>query len=243
MSIRLGVAGILAAVAIVRPDEARAQKTVVGPTGNVIRYLGDTIWIERDTTVRRTIYRGDTVIRASWLNDRLRTTETFVLRGDQAVLIELSDSAGKAVEFKAPPRPLPVMIATMDRRMLESELRMDELRSRIAFAGDQMEPPVAPDPARTYRLSETKTLLHHRDTVSIIRSCAALQQTDTTVYLLFGRDSVRRVAPSPRSFGSAMAYALVGDMRSALATQLVATNSVALPADLPRVGNGCGSPR
>lgn len=243
MSIRLGVAWVLAAVAITLPDCAAAQKTVVGMTGTMIRYAGDTIWVERDTTVRRTIYRGDTVIRASWLNDRLRTTETFIVRGDQAVLIELSDSAGKTVEFKTPPRPLPAMIATMDRRMLESELRMDGLRSLIAQVSDQMEPPVAPDPARTYRLSETRTLVHHRDTVSIIRSCAALQHTDTTVYLLVGRDSVRRIAPSPRSFGSAMAYALVGDMRSALVTQLAATNSAALPADLPHVSNGCGSPR
>jgi hypothetical protein len=242
MSIRLG-AWIVAAAAMAVPDGAHAQKTVVGVTGNVIRYLGDTIWVERDTTLRRTIYRGDTVTRASWLNDRLRTTETFVLRGDQALLIEFRDSTGNAVEFKAPLRPLPAMIATMDRRMLESELRMDDLRSRIGHAGDAMEPPVAPDPARTYRLSETRTLLHHRDTISITRNCSALRQTDTTVYLVFGWDSVRRVAPSPRSFGSAMAYALVGDMRTALVAELAATNTVALPPDLPRPGNGCGSPR
>lgn len=177
-----------------------------------------------------------------WLNGHLRSTETFVVRGDEALLIELRDSVGTAVESKAPPRPLPAMIATMGRRMVESELRTEGLLPRIALPGNPMEPAVAPDPARTYHLSDTRMLVHHRDTVSVIRSCPALHQIDTTLYVLFGRDSVRRLAPSPRSFGSVMVYALFGDMRSALASQLAATRSAPV-TDLPRLNNGCGPSR
>lgn len=243
MTVRFAVACAILTVAIGLPARTDAQKSIVGLTGTVLRYHGDTIWVERDTTVRRTIYHGDTVIRASWVNDRLRTTEVFVVRGDEALMVEFRDSTGKLAELKAPPRPLPASIATMDRRMLEGEIRMDDLRSRVPRLDDLMEPPVAPDPARTYRLSDTKTIVQHRDTVSVIRSCPALRQVDTSIYVLFGRDSVRRVTPAPRSFGRAMAYALVGDMRSALVSEVAATRSPTVPADLPRVSNGCGSPR
>src|SRR5262245_15566709 len=72
--------------------QAQAPVELVTRLGVVWRYLGDTIWYQRDTTARRSIYRGDTVFETESVNGQLRYARTYVLRRDGATLVASTDS-------------------------------------------------------------------------------------------------------------------------------------------------------
>jgi hypothetical protein len=80
-----------------------AQTTIIGGTGSIFRYHGDTIRLERDTTVTITIYRGDTVLTSSSVNGALRYEVSYVVRGDSAWVIDVRTANG-AVPARLPRR-------------------------------------------------------------------------------------------------------------------------------------------
>jgi hypothetical protein len=82
-------------------------------------------------------------------------------------------------------------------------------------------------------------MTQHRDTVRYIRGCAAVGHADTTVFLLFARDSVKRLSTDPRMFGEAMVLSLVGHMRSALLQQSNASRSPDVVRALPKLPEQC----
>src|SRR5262245_61078464 len=67
-------------------SQLAAQTTVPGGRGLEMRYHGDTIWRIRDTTVTRSVFRGDTLRRVFYSNGVLQYTNTYVQKGDNAIL-------------------------------------------------------------------------------------------------------------------------------------------------------------
>jgi hypothetical protein len=239
LSIRcLARASLLAAlVAQVRVQALHAQKTVIGLTGSIYRYHGDTIWMEKDSTVIRSITSGDTVANRTEVNDRLMYEMVTVVHGDSARVIQMTRRDGTAAPMPAEGMSVPVAAVTF----LQSALQM-ESRSASIGAGralERMTPPASPDPAREYVVSPASRIAQHRDTVWVIRGCPA-ERRDTTTFLLFGTDSTRRLTPPQRTFGQGMVQSLLGEMRSALIRDMVSSTSMFTPPpDLPKAPPTC----
>ena len=126
--------------------------------------------------------------------------------------------------------------------MLEMELRSQESRQRLAALRsfrDPMQPPDLPDAVTTYAVSPAVRMTQHRDTVRYIRGCVELGRVDTTTFLMFAADSVRRLSPPARTFGPAMANSLVAHMRSALGQSFLAAQHPDALKDLPKVSDPC----
>jgi hypothetical protein len=235
----MSVARFVFIAAVSMPAIAGAQQSVTDQVGSIYRYRGDTIWVERDTSVTRVVYRGDTVTKTMSLNGRLRSTQTFLLFGDSARFLEYVDSTGAK-------RPMPVVamsatIAMSEHRQLELQLRMVESRRIVerSGAGQALIPPESPETPRTYAVSPAINIVQHRDTVRYITGCPAAGRLDTTVFVMFGADSTRRLTSPDRMFGEGMAVSLIGHMRLALIqAQLSTMNSSAVGA-LPLVRNQC----
>ncbi|MGH7617111.1 MAG: hypothetical protein ACREPM_07785 [Gemmatimonadaceae bacterium] len=229
-----------ALLGLVVASAASAQKTVVNSLGWIFRYHGDTIWLEHDTTVARAIYHGDTVDRTETLDGRPRYTIRYLLRGDSADILSMRDSTGALRERSASVRALPGVAVLVERQMLENELRASNRRSMAPVGTfDRLEPPAQPEPARTYTIGRTVTMVQHRDTVRYISGCAAVGHADTTTFILFGRDSVRRTTPNPRMFGQAMALSLVGHMKSAILQEDLTAIAGDVSRELPPIRDPC----
>src|SRR4051812_7804052 len=125
---RFAIAGLCS---LLTAATSTAQRKSLISGGSIYRYLGDTIWVERDTTVRRTIFRGDTIVKTSWLNGGQLSSQIYVAMGDSARLIAVGDSAGR-VSARTIPRALPLRGLTIEREMLETQLRMQALMSQVA---------------------------------------------------------------------------------------------------------------
>jgi len=216
-------------------SQVAAQTIVPVGRGTEMRYHGDTIWRIRDTTVTRSILHGDTLRRVFYTNGVLRYTNTYVQKGDNAILIEDLDSAGKARYQSDPslrtPRTMPVSMMESDRMMLESAVRMWQSQSNARYAPP--EAPLTTSEVRTYPMSANLVIVQFRDTVRYIRGCAAAPPVDTTTYVLFGLDSAHRVSPAPRKFDGYMAAAIRGDMSSNMLRTAVASQNAPPSPPLP----------
>lgn len=232
---RLAIAGFCSAVALAT---SAAQRSIIS-IGAVYRYHGDTIWVERDTTLMRTIFRGDTIIKTMWLNDVQRSSQTYVAEADSARLIAAVDQSGRPVPVAASARRYPLEVLTMDRRMLESQLRMEGTMAAVSSLGlmAQYEPPLFADTVRHYAVSRTLRLVQFRDTVRYLRGCEGAALIDTTTFILYKSDSLKRVKPE-RVFGQAMAVSVLNAMRMSL-TQERMKSRMPAPSDLPRAPDGC----
>ncbi len=163
------------------------------------RYSGDTIWNERDTVVRRAVFRGDTVTRAQFLDGRLQSSVTYVLRGDSAYPITPADSLHP---LRATLPGLPVSFLTRDRETLATEMQSNALRERMASmrsTPDPDEPPLSPSMPVTYVVSPQVTIVQHGDTARYIRRGSP--RSDTTIFVFRGDTLIDRVSPAPRAFG------------------------------------------
>ena len=229
------------ALSVAAMSAAGAQKkTVVGITGNVFWYDGDTIWMERDSTETRVIYRGDTVIRRYSINGR-STESTMILRDGAAWTISQTDSTGAVRPIPGPSRPLPLLMANSVRDMLERELQSQEMRARVSALGSDAfgYVPLKPPERVKYSLPPATTIVHVQDTVFYIRGCPNAARLDTTVFQLFGEDSTRRLSSPARTFGKAMALSLISQMRMSLMRARTEMQS-APPPNLPGLAStGC----
>ncbi|MBC8090083.1 MAG: hypothetical protein H7Z40_22725 [Phycisphaerae bacterium] len=245
---------VLAGLAV---SDAQAQITTPINTGGFqYRYHGDTIWRQRDTTMVQTVYRADTVFRSTFFHGRKSSSYTYLALGDSSRILESRDAAGRFValvnrngpslaslELDRTSIDATFRMAESETRMVEVDARMQELRERSASLGMNPPPlpirvptiPVSPTSKLTYPFSANRLIEQLGDTVRYITGCAARPPVDTTVFLLFATDSVRRLRPSPRSFDKFMALAMHADMRTVLLRQRVQPRNVPAMKDVPKL--------
>lgn len=198
--------------------QAAMQTVFQRALGAEARYRGDTIWRERDSTLSRTVFRGDTVERTSYLHGKSTGSLTYVVHGDNAMLIASTDSAGRVRAGLPAMRPTPASIALGERMLLEQALRAQAMEAQLAgiTAYQRAEAPMLPQTTQSYPFSANRQIEVHVDTVRYISGCAAAPPIDTTTYLLFGTDSLRRISPAPRTFGRMMVAAVNADITMSL---------------------------
>ena len=216
---------------------ASAQKTIMGMSGNLFRYHGDTIWLERDSTMTRSVTHGDTVEHVTSINDQPLAELTYVAHGDTAVVVKAINARGPV-----PPgtigRAVPLAVPTFLNTMLANEIRA----AALTPAEGLLAPPALPEEPKTYNLSPAIRLVQHRDTVAYIRGCNGAQG-DTTKFLMFGADSVKRISKPERTFGPAMALSLTAQMRVSLMQEFMASRQAPLPSDIPKAAVACSAQR
>jgi hypothetical protein len=201
------------------------RKIVTSQIGVLFRYNGDTIWHERDSTVRRTIFRGDTISNEQSVAGRLRYAQTFLVSGDSARLISVVDSTGAT---RTPvTRSLPARMASSSRDMLAMEMRRLQVRPGYVRPTD---PPRAPSSPFSYCIDGTRTLIQHVDTVRDVRKGPG--RTDTTIYVFGSDTTVTRLSPSPAILGYSMYNTLWGEMHMSLVRKSLASRD-GPPKDLP----------
>jgi hypothetical protein len=215
------------------------RKTLISRVGVVYHYLGDTIWMERDTTETRIIYHGDTIVRRMTIDGRLQNETTMVLANDSArVLSSRRPNGDLATPSGA--QQMPRFAATAERDMLARELEMAPTIERaMSITGDPSAVPLSPASPITYPVSLTTTIVHARDTVRYIRGCPNVGRTDTTVFLLFGNDSTRRLTAPARTFGQAMAVGLIAQMHMSIVKQRIAGRTSDASRELPQIPDAC----
>ena len=238
LSIKVLTRASLLAASMIPITVAHAQKSFVALTGSIYRYNGDTIWMEKDSTVMRSIAHGDTIENRTTVNDRVTRDMVAVVHGDSARVISTLGRDGLPRPATGRARSMPASGVTFLQKTLEVEQRTASLGAGRIF--DQFMPPALPDPAREYVVSPASRIVQHRDTVWSIKGCPT-EQNDTTTFLLFGTDSTRRLTTPERTFGQGMVQSLIGEMRQSLMRDLVAAQLPAPPADLPKGPAMCGS--
>jgi hypothetical protein len=219
--VRCGLALAIMGVSLLSAS-LRAQTVVQGSIGVELRYRGDTIWRERDSTMTRAVFRGDTAIRTYYTHGKLTSTMTYVITGDEAVLIQSLDADGKPRPFAPGPRSTSLLAVLGERQMLESSIRSSAMMQQMSrMSVPSNDAPLSPATVQTYAMSANKNLVQHGDTVRYITGCSSVGHTDTTVYLLFANDSLKRLSPNPRTFGHTMATAVRADMGTVLLRQRI----------------------
>jgi hypothetical protein len=229
---RLGVAVGFLGLALSPQRSVIAQQSFVGLTSGVFRYHGDTLWVLRDTTETRVIYHGDTVTRRLSIDGRLRSEMKMVVHGDSAFIVAFRDPSGER-PIPSMARAVPASSALVEREMLATEVRLDASRRLGAQSGDAdpLEIPMVSESARTYVVSPATRIIQHGDTLRFLSGCPT-SRVDTTVFRLFGADSVRRLSEPARTFGQPMAVTLINQMRVTVARERIST---AAPNILPGV--------
>jgi hypothetical protein len=217
-------AGLLVLIPMAAAMAQTQAKTIMGMSGNLFRYHGDTIWLERDSTMTRAVTHGDTVEHVTSINDQPLAELTYVVHGDTAVIVKAVNARGP-VPTGTIGRAVPAPMAMFVNKMLETELKAGDnpLAQLIA-------PPTSPESPKAYVLSPAIRLVQHRDTVAYIRGCDGTR-ADTTKFLMFGTDSVRRVSQPERTFGPAMALSLTTQMRVSLMKEIAAGRETPLTSD------------
>ena len=215
-------------VGLITAASANAQrKTLATPTGVLFRYSGDTIWQERDSTITRTTYKGDTVVRDRWMNGRRLEELTFLQLGDSAKLLFSIDSAG--ARRPGHERLMPILIISSSRQLLASAMRAPNRGANYV--------PYAPPAPISYCIDRTRNMVQHADTARDIRKIG--DRTDTTVYVFIADTTVKRVSPNPATLGYAMYTTLIGEMQMSVVRRNLATRNPA-PGSLPgRSTDGC----
>lgn len=239
--LRSSVALVAFALAVVAQRDVLAQQTFVGATVGVFRYSGDTLWLLRDTTETRVVYHGDTVTRRLSIDGRMRSEMTMVVHGDSAILVRFRDAMGERPTSAAMPA-MPASLAFSERNMLASEVRLDQM-SRARAQSNMNDPlfvPTSSDTTRTYRVSPATRIVQHGDTLRLLSGCAA-SRVDTTVFRLFGTDSVRRLSSPARTFAQPMAVSLISQMRLAQTRERLAASAPPLPPGVPTPRDPCAS--
>jgi hypothetical protein len=222
-------------------SEASAQRTTVPRSiGGIFRYAGDTLWVERDTTVERTIFRRDTVVRATFIDGRQQSQVTFLVVGDSARVL------GAAGQDRTGWRP--GMVATLTQLLFQRDelaraIRTAEvtanLRASMARMGrppSATEPPTMPQSPLTYAVASGTRIVHHLDTLRYLRDVAG--RTDTTIFLFIADTVVQRLSPTPRTFGLPMRAGLIGEMRMSLNRRQIAFRPSTLELPGPATDSG-----
>lgn len=155
------------------------------------------------------------------------------------MIVEFRDTTGLR-PIPSANRSFPAIIAGTERRMLESELQTAETRRTIAriSGNDPLAAPGLPQTPVTYTISPATRIVQHVDTVRYLSGCPSAR-VDTTVFLMFGADSTRRLTTPVRTFGQAMAVTLINQMWLAGARDRIKAQHAPLPSDLPGQRDPC----
>lgn len=231
---------------VTRPLIARAQHDLVALTGAVLHAHGDTVIYQHDTTELVEVIRGDTVTRTDRINGRDRETVVIALHGDSAQVVRSRWGEGPWGPSRS--RISTKREATRIHGMLVDERQQAAFRQRLARGGTDkvmqaITPPERPDWPKTYVLWSRVRLLQHLDTIKRVHDCTGHEWPDTTVFVFYGADSVKRIRPDPRRFGFVMRQTLIGEMRASL---LRVTSGTPLSIDdrMPHPGDmACPAPR
>jgi hypothetical protein len=214
----------------VSPAALDAQTVVQGGIGTELRFLGDTIWRLRDTTMTAVVFRADTITRLNFIHGKPTGTTRYLLRGDVSIMIDDKDGAGKPRNQSFWGRVGPELVVGGERTMIEQVYRNKEMVERATAMGmPSNDAPNSPPDKRYYPFSANLNIEQHLDTVRYIRGCAAAPPIDTTVYLMFASDSVRRLSPAPRTFDRIMVAAVRSDMSRVVLSQRVTPRGFVVP--------------
>ncbi len=208
-----------------------AQRVVSDGIGSEYRSRGDTIWRLRDTTMTRAVYRADTVVQTRYVLGRATGSTISVVRGDSATTVARLGPSGEVLPGPGAPRTMSAILALSEQRMFEMAVRRESSMPQ-GFA--LPEAPVSPADVQRYPLSASTNIIQHGDTVWYVRGCVQEPPADTTTYLLFANDSLRRLSPSPRTFDKYMVTAVRSDMNRIALAQVVAARRPPV-TDLPGV--------
>ncbi len=223
---RASLALMCLAVLGARAGAQPARVVVIAGGGGLIRYRGDTIWNERDTTLTRTVYEGDTVVQSRFVNDRRLSYIVFAIVHDSARVVRTVDSID-AIHLPRAPLTLPASVVLGPRTILALMIQTASLTSQafsMSPGGDPTEPPWSPKERQTYRVSASVTIQQLGDTVQYFHGCPG-NATDTTTFVFTGDTTVRRKTLPARSFGWAMTSTIIGEMQGVLMQQLLATTA------------------
>ncbi len=203
-----------------------AQTVVTGFGGYEMRYRGDTIWNQRDTTMSRAVFRGDTVFRSTYVLGRLTNTTAYVVHGDKATVIEQRDGAGTVRAMSLATRTTSAAAVLAEQHMLEQTVRSSAIldlnktiRAQTAAMGVTMpafDAPSSPADVQRYAFSANTNISQQGDTVRYITGCVEAPPVDSVVYVLFSNDSLHRVSAPTRTFDRYMVAAVRADMSSTL---------------------------
>ena len=219
---------VLLALAVAASAQGQ-RKVVPSEIGVLYRYNGDTIWHERDTTVKRSIFRGDTIFNETTRAGRLRHSRVYLVVGDSARVISAIDSTGTS---RPPAKELvTARFATSSRDMLARQQQLAGIRERLRRHGYGHQPPLAPPNAISYCIDSTRSIVHQADTARDIRKSGG--RVDTAVYVFVGDTTVKRLSPSPQTFGHAMYNTLFGEMHMSIVRGNLAPGSSTLEKELP----------
>ena len=211
---------ILLAVTAVASAAAQPRKTVETHIGTLYRFNGDTIWQERDSTVMRNVYRGDTVFQERTVPGKPRSAVAYLILGDSARVLWSTDSTGARVNGS--PRLLPAMIANSPRDMLAMQMRGPQGAWRV---------PLTTTAPVSYCIDGARTILQHADTARYLRKSA--DRVDTTVYVFVGDTTIKRVSPNPATLGYAMYLTVFGEMEMSLVRKSLASRQGPAAAGIP----------
>jgi hypothetical protein len=170
-----------------------------------------------------------------YMHGKVTSSQKYVLVGDEATLLEQRDGDGQLRPIPANARSINAIAVLGERIMLESAVRQQSMSSQMSGMGVAMpgfDAPLSPGTPQTYALSANTHIVQHRDTVRYIRGCVAAGPVDTTLYILFGNDSLRRVSPHPRTFDRFMVSAVRSDMGMVLLKQRISRDPAEF-RDLP----------
>src|SRR6476620_8020325 len=122
-------------------SRAQPRKIFVGQMGGTLyRYSGDTIWVEEDTSVTTTIFRGDTVSTERMVGGRRLSVMKYVLIGDSARLVMLTSATG--IE-RATNMMVPASMVTATRDMLQMQMSIPQITFPDGYA-NPMDVPLSP---------------------------------------------------------------------------------------------------
>lgn len=226
------------------PRIVNAQQDIVALTGAVMHEHGDTVIYQHDTTALTEVIRGDTVTRIDRINGRDRETVVFALHGDSATVVHARWGDGPWAASR--PRVVSKRSATGIHRMLDQEREQAAFRARLARERPDkvmpmITPPERPDWPKTYVLWSRVRLLQHLDTIKRVHDCPGREWPDTTVFVFYGADSVKRIRPDPRRFGFVMKQTLIGEMRSSL-IRVTSGTPLSLDDRMPHPGDMACAP-
>jgi hypothetical protein len=225
-----------ALLALVIAASAHGQRKIVpSQIGILYRYQGDTIWHERDSSMTRTVFRGDTIRSERWQDGRRISSTVHVVAGDSGRMVSNIDSTGAEGRTGV---SVPARLLYARRDMIAMQMRSADARAKMSQRGYGTRVPVSPSSSIGYCIESGRSIVHQADTARDIRTREG--RADTTIYLFVGDTTVRRLSPSPRTFGYAMYNTLFGEMHMSIVHRNLAGRSSPLEQELPgRPSDSC----
>ncbi|MES2521631.1 MAG: hypothetical protein V4617_02950 [Gemmatimonadota bacterium] len=179
-------------------------------SGSELRKRGDSIWTRRDSAMQLEVHRGDTSTRTNYVHGLMRWSVTFLRVRDSVRVIAATGAPGAFIPYVGTPGMHSRTVANFNREALVRAHRIDSLARLGQLPLRDL--PRSPDTLIVYPLNCRQFMTHHADTIRRIVERPNSTIRDSSVFVLFGDDSVRRVWPFPRTFDRYVASSLRNDL-------------------------------